>query len=153
MLGSLSQCDPIVNIFPNFNDFHMELQRKLRYAWALYQVNQWLQVLVPYIFSDKSGILWDPNPYSKSYGIMVAYYMFYLARILSLFDSFIYILKKKQMNSYRIVIGVFYGIIPIHIWVMAHFGNIPSHDLDLVFYVLTHCLFYVYCLLVTLGNY
>ena len=84
--------------------------------------------------------------------MMVAYYMFYLARIFSLLDSFIYILKKKQINSFRLVIGVFYGILPIYMWIVAHFGNIPTYDFDLVAFLVTHCLIYLYYLLVTLGN-
>ena len=96
--------------------------------------------------------LWDPNPYSKSYGIMVVYHMFYVARILSLLDTFIYILQKKPIYKSRVVIGVFNGIAPTVVWIMAHFGNIPEHDTELVLYGFTLCLVHLYYFLVTAGN-
>ena len=83
---------------------------------------------------------------------MVAYYMFYLARILSLLDTLIYILQKKSIRTSRVVHGVLNGIGPICVWLMAHFGNIPGHDLELVSYALTNCLVYLYYLLVTSGS-
>ena len=101
---------------------------------------------------DKGVLLWDTDPYSKSYGIMVAYYMFYLARIISLLDTFIYILQKKIIYTPRVVNGVFNGIAPICVWLMAHFSNIPGHDLELVLYALTNCMVYLYYFLVTAGN-
>lgn len=83
---------------------------------------------------------------------MVAYYMFYLARILSLFDTFIYILQKKPMDAIRVVSGVFNGIGPTWVWSTARFGNIPGHDFDLVLYAWTFCLVYLFYFLVTAGN-
>ena len=83
---------------------------------------------------------------------MIAYYMFYMARILSLLDTFIYILQKKPMNTFRIISGVFNGIAPIWVWIKARFGDVPGYDLELIVYALTHCLIYIYYLLVTAGN-
>ena len=83
---------------------------------------------------------------------MIAYYMFYMARVLSLLDTFIYILQKKPVNTFRIISGVFNGIAPIWVWIKAHFGDIPGYDLELLVYALTHCLIYIYYLLVTAGN-
>ena len=102
--------------------------------------------------SDEKDKLWDPDPYSRSYGIMVAYYLLYLARVLALFDTFIYILQKKPLYTYRVVNGVFNGIAPTVVWLMAHFGKIPEHDTEVVLYGLTHCLVHLYYFLVTAGN-
>ena len=101
---------------------------------------------------DDGVILWDPDQYSKSYSILIAYYMFYMARLLSLLDTFIYILQKKPMDTFRVISGVFNGIAPTWVWVMAHFGDVPGYDLELVVYSLTHCLIYLYYFLVTAGN-
>ena len=83
---------------------------------------------------------------------MIAYYLFYMARILSLLDTFIYILQKKPINTFRVISGVFNGIAPTWVWVMVHFGNIPGYDFELTVYALTHSLIYLYYFLVTAGN-
>ena len=103
--------------------------------------------------SDKGDMLWDRDPTSKSYGIMIVYYMFYLGRILSLLDTFIYILQNKPLGTIRVVAGVFNGLAPTFVWLMARFGNIPAQDFELVLYAITHCLLYLYYFLVTAGNY
>ena len=59
--------------------------------------------------SDKGDMLWDRDPTSKSYGIMIVYYMFYLGRILSLLDTFVYILQNKPLVTIRVIAGVFNG--------------------------------------------
>ena len=101
---------------------------------------------------DDGVILWDPDQYSKSYSILIAYYMFYIARILSLLDTFIYILQKKQMDTFRVISGVFNGMAPTWLWVMAQFVDIPGYDFELIVYAMTQCLIYLYYFLVTIGK-
>ena len=132
-----------------FNDFFFELQRKLRYNKITYECvkNGFLACIL-----DDGVILWDPDQYSKSYSILIAYYMFYIARILSLSDTFIYILQKKQMDTFRVISGVFNGMAPTWLWVMAQFVDIPGYDFELIVYAMTQCLIYLYYFLVTIGK-
>ena len=97
--------------------------------------------------------IWDNNPNSKSYGILIAFYTFHIARMISLIDSFIHILQGKPTGSHLTTAGLAYAMGPIYTWVCARFAKKePSFDLELVLIAFTHCMVYLYYLLVVTGR-
>ena len=112
------------------------------------------------MFSSKSdangeeAILWDTNPDSKSYGILMAFYTFHLARTISLIDSFIHILQGKPLGCHTITAGIVFALGPPYTWVCARFARKdPAFDFELVLIAFTHCLVYLYYSLLMSGTY